>query len=94
MDVFQYIIFAAELLAALAATIYYSKYKYTKLKWLLPLLWYITINERVAYAYSVYFKTSNALFYNIYDFITSVTILWLITTQIHDTKKNCTLKLY
>jgi len=87
MDVLFYVILTAELLSAIAATVYYYKYKHTSLKWLLPLLWYITINEPIALAYHSITKISNAVFYNIYDFVICVTLLWLISTQIKNTKK-------
>ncbi len=87
MDILQYVIFAAELLAAIAATVYYYKYKHTHLKWLLPLLWYIFINEPIALSYYKITNKSNAIFYNIYDFIVCITLLWLIYTQVKNLKK-------
>lgn len=47
MDYYYYTGFAVEFLAAISATVYLNKYRHTSLIWLLPILWFIPINELV-----------------------------------------------
>jgi hypothetical protein len=78
------LVLGAEFIAAISASIYYSKYKNSSLKWLLPLLWYIPVNEVVCN-----FILEEKLFYllyNIYDLITSCTILIVLRLSVVEKK--------
>ncbi len=72
----------AEFTAAIAATIYFFKYKQTEIRWLLLLLWYIALNERVAKYYVVLTETSNTWIYNIYDIVVCLGLLYIIRSQL------------
>lgn len=85
--VFQlYIVLAIEFFAAICGTIYYSKYKHTTLKWILPLLWYIPINE--FFCHLILTKPgSEILFYNIYEVVVPLSLLLIIRNQLNNKKR-------
>lgn len=74
----------SEGIAALFATFYFYKYRDTKLKPLLFILWYIIINELLCQY--VFAKTQIGFFlYNLYDLILPSSVLYLIITQLKNT---------
>jgi len=86
----NYLYYAAsvlEFLAAITATVYFYKYKHTILKWLLPLFWYIALNERIARLYWEYTEKSNNIFYNIFDFIYFTLLIWIIQRIVSSKKR-------
>ncbi len=65
-----------EILTAIVATIYFYKYKSSHLKFILPLLWYIVLNEILGwYLHAVLKLKYNAIIYNIYGLISFVLLL-------------------
>ncbi|RMB56550.1 hypothetical protein EAX61_14165 [Dokdonia sinensis] len=80
MNYLTYIVISVEIIAALAATFYFYKYKNTTLKWLLPLLWYIPANE--IFCNFIVSRSFFYPFYNLYDIIVSVSILLIIKSQL------------
>lgn len=72
---------ASEFLAAIVATVYFYKYKDSLLWLLLPLLWYIPLNEVLCQF--VFANTKiGFLLYNIYDIIVGPTILIITISQL------------
>lgn len=71
----------SEFLAAIVATVYFYKYKDSLLWLLLPLLWYIPLNEVLCQF--VFANTKiGFLLYNIYDIIVGPTILIITISQL------------
>lgn len=77
MQVYYTMSIVAEFAAAISATIFLFKYKNTGLKWILPLLWYILINELLCQYIFPQTQIGYAL-YNGYSIIVPTTILFLI----------------
>lgn len=75
-----------EFCAALAATIYFSKYKNSQLWLLLPLLWYIIINE-ILCQFVFQSTTTGYILYNLYQVVVSITLLLITYNQIQDRKR-------
>lgn len=75
-----------EIITAVVATIYYSKYKYSPAKYLLLLLWYTAINEVVAGIYSLKVSIYNAPFFNIFQVIFTIYYLNLYKSVIESLK--------
>jgi len=84
-----------ELVAAITGTIYFSKYRYTVLKYFLFLLWYITITEftaRYASDYNVlgFFNEKgrhyNYWFYNLLRIVTFSTLFFIYLKSIRTIK--------
>lgn len=75
-----YPLLAIEFIAAITATIFYSKYKHTSLKWLLPLLWYIPLNE--VFCQFIVEAGKHIIFYNIYRVVTTIGILIITRNEI------------
>jgi len=68
-------------MAAISATVFFYKYKHTKLVWLLPLLWYIPINEILCQ--KVFGpSTTGYILYNIYRIIVPLSLLLIISSQL------------
>lgn len=68
-------------MAAISATVFFYKYKHTKLLWLLPLLWYIPINEILCQ--KVFGpSTTGYILYNIYRIIVPLSLLLIISSQL------------
>lgn len=57
LDTFRNFVLYSELLAAIAGTIYFYKYKHTPMKYFLGILWYITITE-----YTGWFTSEQKIF--------------------------------
>lgn len=74
----------SEFLAAIVASVYFYKYKDSLLWLLLPLLWYIPINEVLCQFVFVNTKIG-FLLYNIYDIIVGPTILIITISQLKNT---------
>ncbi len=71
----------SEFTAAIFATIFYYKYRNSKLKLLLFILWYIPINEMLGQY--VFARTGTGYFlYNLYEIIVTAGLIFLIGTQI------------
>lgn len=85
MQYLIYIILFVEFLAPISATIYFSKYKNTSLKWILLLLWYIPINE--FFCQFILEVGQEYIFYNIYRFITCLGLLWVSKNELKARKK-------
>lgn len=79
-EYFQKAMFTSEFIAALFGTFYFYKYKNTQIKILLPLLWYIPINEMVC-QYIFPRTEMGYLLYNFYDVIVPATILFMLKNQ-------------
>lgn len=74
----------SEFLAAIVATVYFYKYKDSLLWLLLPLLWYIPLNEVLCQF--VFANTKiGFLLYNIYDIIVGPTLLIITISQLKNT---------
>ncbi|WP_298353665.1 hypothetical protein [uncultured Dokdonia sp.] len=81
MDTLYNIGFISEFMAAISATVFFYKYKHTKLVWLLPLLWYIPINEILCQ--KVFGpSTTGYILYNIYRIIVPLSLLLIISSQL------------
>jgi len=85
-ETLRYFVPFSELLAAIAGTIYFYKYKNTVLKYLLYLLWYITLTEFSAWFASIndilgFFDEKgihyNLWFYNLLRPITFLTLFFI-----------------
>lgn len=77
MNIYYTLALISEALAAVSATIFFFKYRKTNLKWILPLLWYILINELLSQF--VFPQTKiGYLLYNGYSIIVPLMILYLI----------------
>ncbi len=92
MTYLHYATTIVEFLAAISATIYYYKYRHTVLKWLLPLFWYVALNEIIAFQYWNYTGKTNNIFYNIYDFIYFSLLIWIIHGVISSQKRKIKVK--
>ena len=79
MDYLIYIVLLFEFAAAISATVYYKKYKSTPLKWMLPLLWYIAINEFTCHILLAPYRFE--ILYNFYEVIVCLGLL--IITRLH-----------
>lgn len=76
-----------EFVSAIVGTFYYSKYKDSPLKFLIFLLWYISINDLLGtYLADSGIVRHNAILYNIYHII-NFTILFLIYRNFLKNKK-------
>ena len=81
LDTLYNIGFISEFIAAISATIFFYKYKHTELLWLLPLLWYIPINEILCQ--KVFGPSSTGyILYNIYRIIVPLSLLLIISSQL------------
>ncbi len=85
MQYLIYIILFTEFLAALFATIYFSKYKNTSLKWILILLWYIPVNE--FFCQFILEVGDEYIFYNFYRLITCFGLLWITKNELVSTRR-------
>lgn len=74
-----------EIITAIIASIYYSKYKNTYLKYFLILLWYIVTNEILGFYIREVLNKNNAIIYNIYYVIN---FTFLLSIYWHFIKKN------
>lgn len=92
MDFYYYIVFIAEFLAAILATVFLYKYKRTTLFWLLPLLWFIPINELVC-QYIFPRMPMGYLLYNVYKVIVPLTISRLVLSQLRKPNNRLAVKL-
>lgn len=81
MDYYYYTVFIVEFLAAISATVFLYKYRYTPLFWLLPLLWFIPINELVC-QYVFPREPVGYMLYNIYRLIVPITIITLVLSEL------------
>lgn len=86
MDYYYYIIFIAEFLAAISATVFLYKFKHTRLFLLVPLLWFIPINELVC-QYIFPRMPEGYFLKNLYRLLIPMTIIYLIVSQLQK-KKN------
>lgn len=66
-------------LAALSATYFYPRYKKTQLKYFLPFIWYVAINDAfISRIYTYYVPENNAIVYNIYRLALFLFLFWLV----------------
>jgi len=85
LDYYYYAGFAAEFIAAISATVFLYKYKHTTIKWLLPVLWFIPINELVCQY--IFLKMPAGYFlYNVYKIIVPLSIIAIIASQLQKRK--------
>ena len=75
-----------QVVTAIVGSVYFYKYKHTKLKYLLYLLWYIVINDTVAAYYSEHVCKYNAPFYNIFQLISFTLYLYIFKETIQNLK--------
>ncbi len=71
-----------QIITAIIASIYYPKYKNSQIKYLLPFLWYVAINDVVAGVYSAKISIYNAPFFNVFQIIFTVYYLSLYNSVI------------
>ncbi len=81
MDYYYYTVFFTEFLAAISATVFLYKYKNTALFWLLPLLWFIPINELVC-QYIFPRTATGYILYNIYRTAVPLAIIFLVLSKL------------
>lgn len=78
---FKISVITSEFIAAIFASVYFYKYRNSKLKLLLIVLWYIPINEILGQY--VFARTATGyLLYNLYRIIVPASLIYLIGTQI------------
>lgn len=82
----------AEFIAALSATIFLFKYHKTKLIWLLPLLWYILLNELLC-QYLLESTSIIYILYNVYSVLVPLVIMALVLTQVKQKKTKLLIQL-
>lgn len=75
-----------QVITAVVATIFYSKYKNTQAKYIVVLLWYTAINDIIAGIYSSKVSIYNAPFYNIFQIIFTVYYLSLYKSVVESLK--------
>ncbi len=80
---FKIAVITSEYIAAIFAAIYFYKYRNSKLKLLLIIMWYIPINE-VLGQYLFARTETGYLLYNLYRIIVPASFVYLIGTQISD----------
>lgn len=86
MEHLRYIGMASEILAAVMATIYFSKYKNSNLKYLLLLLWFIPINEILSQF--VFQKTATGyLLRNAYRIFVTMTLLFITYKELKNIRR-------
>ena len=105
IDTFRHLALFSELLSAIVGTIFFYKYKHTPLKYLLYLLWYITLTE-----FTVWFVSSNDVesllflnengrhysfwFYNILRIFTFTTLFFIYLKSIKTIKYKLVIKTF
>ena len=82
----QNVAYLFEMLAVISATVFYKKYKDTKLKTFLIFIWYVVLNDILfSKLYATYIDVqNNTIVYNIYRFILFNYLFWLIYTHLRD----------
>ena len=85
MDYYYYAGFFSEFLAAFSATVFLYKYKHTTLFWLLPLLWFILINDLVT-QYIFPRMPLGYLLSNVYRVLVPLVIILLVGSQVKKKK--------
>jgi hypothetical protein len=75
-----------EILAVISATVFYKKYKNTKMKTFLVFIWYVVLNDILfSKLYATYIDFhNNTILYNIYRFFLFNYLFWLIYTHLTD----------
>lgn len=91
MDYYYYAGYIAEFLAAISAAVFLYKYKKSQLIWLLPLLWYIPINELICqYIFSG--QPVGFMLKNIYRVVVPLSIILLVLSQVQKRKPRTIIK--
>ena len=93
MGTLEILFYITEFIAAITATIYFYKYKNDPvLKWMLPYLWYVAINEIVGYYVVLVKGWLTYELVNIYSTITVLFMLWIVHQTVKKKKEKLVVK--
>ncbi|RMB56551.1 hypothetical protein EAX61_14170 [Dokdonia sinensis] len=86
MTILEILFQVAELLSAILATIFFKKYNKTVIKWMLPYLWYVVLNETLSYFLVIKRGLLQYELVNLYLLITVLFVLFLISNRVRLSK--------
>lgn len=86
-------VYISEVLAALAASVYFYKYKKTAIWLILPILWLAVFAETAGHLYSSYVYPNNSWIYNSYSLIYYGLFYIMIYGYVKNTKRRTIIKL-